>query len=61
VAKGLINRAQLEKALALQKSSRGPAATLGQTLVSMGLINQEILDEIVAEQGKQVKKAISTG
>ncbi len=50
VANGLISPAQLQEALQQQKGESGPTALLGTTLIKMGMITQEVLDEVVSEQ-----------
>jgi len=47
IAKGLISREDLEKALAEQKRS---AERLGQILVSEGYVNRLVLSQAIAEQ-----------
>ncbi len=59
VKNGLITQEQLQAALRVQRESEGPSKPLGQILVGMGLISQEILDEMIAEQSSQ-KRAPST-
>lgn len=51
----LITKEQLQTALRIQQESEGPSKPLGQILVGMGLISQEILDEMIAEQSAQEK------
>jgi len=55
VQNGLITKEQLQTALRIQQESEGPSKPLGQILVGMGLISQEILDEMIAEQSAQKK------
>lgn len=55
VEKQLITPEQLEAALALQQSQSGPALPLGQALVAIGAITQEILDEVINEQSQGKK------
>ncbi len=50
VQNGLISAEQLRAALNEQSVSEGPISLLGLTLVKMGFVTQEVLDEAVAEQ-----------
>jgi len=50
---GLVTREQLSAALETQQNAEGPRPVLGQTLVKMGAISQEALDQVVAEQKRQ--------
>ncbi len=53
---GLISEAQLQEAIREQERASGPTPLLGQVLVRMGLITQEVLDEVLAEQKEQKQK-----
>lgn len=53
VSNGLITSAQLQAALSRQAETEGPTALLGKTLVQMGFVNQEVLDQVVNEQSQQ--------
>ncbi|PWH17742.1 MAG: chemotaxis protein CheA [Anaerolineae bacterium] len=55
VQNGLITEEQLQTALRIQRESEGPSKPLGQILVGMGWVSQEVLDEIIAEQSAQKK------
>jgi two-component system chemotaxis sensor kinase CheA len=56
VQRGLITPSQLQSALEKQQNTNGPSIPLGQQLVSMGVVSQEVLDEILSEQS-QLKKS----
>lgn len=56
----LITEEQLQTALRIQQESVGTSKPLGQILVGMGLISQEILDEMIAEQEAQKKAPTPT-
>lgn len=56
VQNSLITAEQLKAALNAQSVSEGPVSLLGLTLVKMGFVTQEVLDEAVAEQ-KQATQA----
>ena len=49
---GLITEAQLQAALLEQSRETGPKPLIGKTLVKMGFISQEVLDEVVSEQAQ---------
>jgi two-component system chemotaxis sensor kinase CheA len=46
----LITNEQLQAAFQAQKAEMGPSPLLGQVLIRMGLVNQEVLDQVIAEQ-----------
>jgi len=55
VQAGVISDAQLQEALKVSAAEEGPAALIGKTLIRMGFVTQEVLDEVVAEQTQQKK------
>lgn len=54
-----ITSAQLQTALDIQKNSPGEKKLLGNILVQAGVVNQEALDQALAEQINSQKKTIS--
>ena len=56
VKKGLISKAQLEKALLTQESQ--PEKLFGQILVEAGILTQDTLDRAIAEQMQQMRSAL---
>jgi signal transduction histidine kinase len=61
VERGTISAEDLQRALALQQEMREnskPVPLLGQILISMGVINREILDQAVTEQILQLRGAL---
>lgn len=57
VNNGLISETQLQTALQEQEEWDGPTSPLGETLVKMGVITQEVLDQVLVEQTKPVQQA----
>jgi signal transduction histidine kinase len=61
VERGTISAEDLRRALTLQQETRDSgkqAPLLGQILISMGVINREILDQAVTEQILQLRSAL---
>ncbi len=56
--KGFITPAQLEEALKFQQTQKEPRRLLGQILVNMGAISQEILDQAVVAQISRLRSAL---
>lgn len=57
---GTISAAQLQAAIQLQQGATGPTPLLGQVLIQIGAITQEVLDQAIAEQ-KEKGTAASGG
>ncbi len=60
VNQGHISEEDLKKALACQqdKMAKGESALIGQTLLELGLVSKEILDQAVTEQIVQLRSAL---
>jgi signal transduction histidine kinase len=60
VQKGLVSEVDLQRALDFQKekSVKGVTTMLGQTLVDLGLLSRDALDEAVTEQIIQLRSAL---
>jgi two-component system chemotaxis sensor kinase CheA len=57
IQNGSITPQQLEAAIQMQQMEKGPSALLGQTLVRLGYISQEVLDQVVSDQSWRKLKA----
>lgn len=56
---GYLTEAQLQAALAQQAAAEGkPARRLGQTLIDMGIVSREALDQAIAEQILELQSAL---
>lgn len=60
IEKGVLSTENLQQALDYQKAhaTNGHAMLLGQTLLELGLIDREILDQVVTEQILQLQAAL---
>ena len=58
VSAGRLTAAQLQAAIDYQAAEREPRHLLGQTLVRMGFVPQEILDQAIAQQISQLRSAL---
>ncbi len=61
VQAGMISQEQLQEALKASAAEQGPAALIGKTLMRLGYVTQEVLDEIVADQSQQKKARTEAG
>jgi signal transduction histidine kinase len=60
IAKGVLSKDDLQQALLHQQSEQaaGRPSLLGQTLLALGLVNRETLDQVVTEQILQLQSAL---
>lgn len=60
IERGVLNEADLQTALEAhrQKTTTGSPRLIGQTLLEMGFIDREILDQVVTEQILQLQQAL---
>lgn len=60
VEKGILNQEELQRALAYQQQSsqKGRRMLLGQALLELGLVEREVLDEVITTQILQLQSAL---
>lgn len=60
IEKGIINQAELQRALAYQKEqlNKGKPCLIGQAFVELGLIDRATLDEVITEQILHLQNAL---